>query len=309
MYILSKIKYYKDNPRILMSVVLNHLGPYIKNDELFIRLKWKLCMDYPLNIKNPQTFNEKLQWLKLNDRKSIYTTMVDKYEAKKYVGNIIGMEHIIPTIAVYDRVEDIDFDSLPDQFVMKCTHDSGGIVICKDKSKLDKVSVLKRLNYYLHRRYFWQNREWPYKNVRPRIIVEKYMEDDKTKDLRDYKFFCFDGVMKVLFIASERQSKEETKFDFFDADFHHLNIRNGHPNASVLPAKPENFEQMKLMAEKLSEHIPHLRVDFYEVNGNVFFGELTFFHWSGFVPFEPKEWDMEFGRWINLPEKYGDICL
>ena len=266
-------------------------------------------MDYPLNLDNPKTFNEKLQWLKLHDRKPIYTTMVDKYEAKNYVANIIGEEYIIPTIAVYDRVEDIDFDALPKRFVMKCTHDSGGLVICKDKSKLDKDAALKTLNHFLHRRYYYQNREWPYKNVKPRIIVEKYMEDEKTKELRDYKFFCFDGVVKALFIASERQKKgEETKFDFFDEEFRHLDIKNGHPNADTPPAKPQTFEQMKKLAEKLSLHIPHLRVDFYEVDGKVYFGELTFSHWSGFVHFEPKEWDEKFGEWINLPNDKGTDC-
>ncbi len=284
-------------------MLLDKVAPLL-SDSTLIKLKWKLCMDYPLNLDNPKTYNEKIQWLKLHDRKPVYTTMVDKYEAKKYVAKIIGEEYIIPTIAVYDRVEDINFDALPDQFVMKCTHDSGGLVICKDKSKLDKEAALKTLNRFLHRRYYYQNREWPYKNVKPRIIVEKYMEDEKTKELRDYKFFCFDGVIKALFIASDRQAKDEvTKFDFFDAEFIHLDIKNGHPNASAPIEKPETFEEMKKLAEKLSQHIPHLRVDFYEVNGKAYFGELTFSHWSGFVPFEPREWDEKFGEWIKLPNK------
>lgn len=299
--IYKKILCLITHPWKLFQFVVYHT-PYIWSDSIFLKIRFRACMGYPLNLKNPKTFNEKLQWLKIHDRKPLYTTMVDKYEAKKYVANIIGEEYIIPTIAVYDRVEDIDFDTLPNQFVMKCTHDSGGLVICKDKSELDKGAALKTLNHFLHRRYFWQSREWPYKNVKPRIIVEKYMEDEKTKELRDYKFFCFDGVVKALFIASERQVKnEETKFDFFDAEFRHLDIKNGHPNASVSIAKPETFKQMKMLAEKLSQNIPHLRVDFYEVNGKVYFGELTFTHWSGFVPFEPKEWDYKFGEWLKLP--------
>lgn len=283
-------------------IVLDKVAPLIP-DKVFIKLKWRLCMDYPLDLENPKTFNEKLQWLKLHDRKPLYTLMVDKAEAKNYVKSIIGEEFIIPTVALYNGIEDVDFKVLPDQFVMKCTHDSGGVVICRDKSKLDKNAALKTLSHFLHRRYYYQNREWPYKNVKPRIIVEKYMEDDQTKELRDYKFFCFDGEVKALFIASDRQNKdEETKFDFFDSDYNHLNIKNGHPNADVIPAKPQSFDLMKKLAAKLSKGIPHVRVDFYEVNGKVFFGELTFTHWSGFVPFEPREWDLIFGGWITIPE-------
>jgi hypothetical protein len=155
----------------------------------------------------------------------------------------------------------------------------------------------------LKRNYFWENREWPYKNVKPRIIAEAYLEDKETQELRDYKFFCFGGKVKALFIAEDRQGDEETKFDFFDADFHHLDIRNGHPNASVPPEKPLSFEKMKEMAERLSQGIPHLRVDFYEANGKIYFGELTFSHWSGFTPFEPAEWDLRFGQWLELPSK------
>lgn len=254
-------------------------------------------------MTDPITFNEKLQWLKLYDHKPVYTTMVDKYEAKQYVADRIGKEYIIPTLGVWDRFDEIDFSKLPDQFVLKCTHDSGGLVICKDKSQLDLDSARKKINNCLKRNYFWVGREWPYKNVKPRIIAEKYMEDPETKELRDYKFFCFNGVAKALFIASDRQTAgEETKFDFFDINFNHLPFTNGHPNAEIAPTKPDSFSEMVTLAEKLSKGIPHVRVDFYDVNGKVYFGELTFSHWSGFVPFRPKEWDEIFGSWIVLPE-------
>lgn len=303
MSILKKIGNYIYNPQILKRVVLNHLGSFIKDDATFIKLKWKVSdMQYLLNLENPKTFSEKLQWLKLHDRKPIYTTMVDKVEAKKYVASIIGEEYIIPTIAVWNSVDEIDWNVLPSQFVMKCSHDSGGIVICKDKSKLNKRKATEIMRKGLKRRYFWQNREWPYKDVIPRIIVEEYMEDKETNELRDYKFFCFDGVVKALFIASERQKKgEETKFDFFDENYNHLPIINGHPNAAVIPQKPIRFEDMKVLASKLSKGFPHLRVDFYEMNGKIYFGELTFSHWSGMVPFEPVEWDYKLGEWIILP--------
>lgn len=275
-----------------------------QSDEAFLKKEFRYSMGKALNLENPQTYNEKLQWLKLYDRKTIYNTMVDKYEAKKYVADIIGEEYIIPTLGVWDKFEDIDFDKLPEQFVLKCTHDSGGLSICRDKSKFDKKKAEKKIKRSLKNDFYWSGREWPYKDVKPRIIAEQYMEDTETAELRDYKFFTFNGACKLLFVASERQSKnEETKFDFFDMEYNHLDFRNGHPNAKVWPEKPKCFDEMRALAEKLSKGIPHLRVDFYEVNGKVYFGELTFFHWSGMVPFEPEEWDKTLGDWITLPEK------
>jgi len=227
---------------------------------------------------------------------------VDKFDVKKYVADRIGEEYIIPTYGVWDSFDEIDFDKLPDQFVLKCTHDSGGLVIVRDKSALDKTKARRKIEKCLKRNFYYLGREWPYKDVKPRIIAEAYMEDETTAELRDYKFFTFNGVPKVLFVASERQKEgEETKFDFFDMDYNHLPVCNGHPNASVPPKKPETFEKMRELAEKLSEGIPHLRVDFYEVNGKIYFGELTFYHWSGMVPFEPEEWDYTFGSWLELP--------
>ena len=272
-------------------------------DSLYIRLKYLWHMKKLPNLRNPKTYNEKLQWLKLHDRKPEYTRMVDKYEAKQYVAERIGEEYIVPTLGVWDHFDDIDFDSLPDQFVLKCTHDSGGVVICKNKAQLDLAAAREKLERSLKENYYWHDREWPYKNVKPRILAEQYMEDEKTGELRDYKFFCFDGAVKALFVASERQKKgEETKFDFFDADGQHLPFTNGHPNADVMPQKPERFELMKTVASKLSVGIPQLRVDFYEVNGKVYFGELTFSHWGGMMPFDPPEWDEILGSWITLPE-------
>ena len=274
------------------------------SDEKYLKTAYKIKFGKKLDLDNPQTFNEKIQWIKLYDRKPIYTTMVDKYEVKKYVADIIGEEYIIPTIGVWDKFEDIDFDSLPEQFVLKCTHDSGGLVICKDKKKLNLKKAKKKIKTCLKHSFFWGCREWPYKDVKPRIIAEKYMEDTETAELRDYKFFCFNGEAKMIFIATDRQKQgEETKFDFFDMDFNHLPFTNGHPNAQVLPQKPKCFDEMRTLAEKLSKDIPHVRVDFYEVDGKVYFGEMTFFHWSGMVPFDPPEWDEKIGSWIDLPPK------
>ena len=275
-------------------------------DKPYLKILYKGYVGKKLNLDSPKSYNEKLQWLKLFDRDSKYTKLVDKYEVKKYVSSVIGNQYIIPTLGVWDSFDDIDFASLPDRFVLKCTHDSGGVVICKDKSTFDKVKAKRIIQSSLKKNFFYEGREWPYKNVKPRIIAEKYMEDSRTQELRDYKIFTFGGVAKALFIASDRQvSSRETKFDFYDMDFKHLPFTNGHPNANASPAKPETFETMRKLAEKLSENIPHLRVDFYEVNGNVYFGELTFSHWSGMMPFDPPEWDKQFGDWITLPEING----
>ncbi len=278
------------------------LGRFIP-DKLWIQIKYLKSMGKFCNLKNPRTYNEKLQWLKLYNRKPEYTQMVDKYEAKKYVANIIGDEYIIPTVGVWDRFEDIDFDALPNQFVLKTTHDCGGVVICKDKSRLNISQTREFIQRHLKTDYYLTNREWPYKNVVPRIFAEQYMVDESGYELKDYKFFCFNGEPKALFIATDRGvDGEETKFDFFDMDFKHLPFTNGHPNSPRPVLKPRGFEQMKKLAAQLSKDIPHLRVDFYDINGQIYFGELTFFHWSGLVPFNPQEWDYTFGSWIKLPK-------
>lgn len=283
--------------------VLTKLGVYNSlSDEKFLKRLYKIEMSKELDLKNPETYNEKLQWLKLNDRNPNYSNLVDKNKVKEIVGQVIGEQYIIPTLGIWKKFDDINFDTLPNQFVLKCTHDSGGIVVCKDKKKLNYKKARNILQASLKRNFYYFSREWPYKDVEPMIIAEAYLEDDNTEELRDYKFFCFDGKVKLLFIASERQNPDtETKFDFFDRDFNHLEMTNGHPTASKIPSKPKKFEEMIKLAEQLSINIPHVRVDFYEVNGNVYFGEMTFYHWSGMVPFEPEEWDYKFGKWLKLP--------
>ena len=301
---LSGLKYYLKNPNRIYAFFSSRNLLNWMPDKAFIKMEYRCNMRRKLDLDNPRTYNEKLQWLKLYDRKPQYVKMVDKYEVKEYVANLIGEEYIIPTLGVWEKFEDIDFNALPNQFVLKCTHDSGGIVICTDKEKFNIDQARKKINKFLKRKFFYEHREWAYKDVKPRIIAEKFMEDKSTNELRDYKFFTFGGKPKLLFIASDRQNKnEETKFDFFDMDYNHLDIKNGHPNANTIPSKPQNFEEMKILAEKLSQNTPQLRVDFYEVDGKVYFGELTFFHWGGIVPFEPEEWDRTLGDWIVLPSK------
>lgn len=289
------------HPSLLLFHVVSRYPWLMQNDRKFIQIQWKNRMDYPLNLDHPKTYNEKLQWLKLYNQNPLYSVLVNKYLVKDYVAKVIGDEYIIPTLNVWDDVESIDFDSLPNQFVLKCTHDSGGLVICKDKKVLNVAEAKTKIQKSLQTDFYLLGREWPYKNVGRRVIAEQYMEDDETKELRDYKFFCFNGIPQFLFIATGRQTKDEPDFDFFDMNFNHLPFKHGHPNASVLPQKPKNFELMKSLAEKLSVGMPHVRVDLYEINGKVYFGELTFFHHSGMVPFDPQEWDYKLGQMIELP--------
>lgn len=296
------IKIIKKPTRLFFT--LDHRG-FINwiNDETYLRIAYRIAMGKKLDLKNPQSFNEKLQWLKLYDRKPEYTMMVDKQAVKDYVANLIGEEYIIPTLGVWNNADEINFSKLPNQFVLKCTHDSGGLVICTDKSKLNIAQARNKLNGCLKHNFFWGQREWPYKDVKPRIIAEKFMVDESGTELKDYKFFCFDGEPKAMFIATDRSDpNEETKFDFYDMDFNHLPFTNGHPNSTKEIKKPDGFDDMKKLAAKLSEGIPHVRVDLYNINGKLFFGELTFSHWSGLVPFVPEEWDYKFGSWINLPK-------
>lgn len=274
-------------------------------DKVFLSLKfYKYFGRFP-NWKDPQTFSEKLQWLKLYDRKPQYTTMVDKHAVKDFVASKIGKEYVIPMLGFWDMPEEIEWDKLPNQFVLKTTHGGGsdGVVICRDKATFDKERAIKILKENLKTDLYLVWREWPYKNVPKRIIAEMLIEPrPETHDIPDYKFFCFDGIVKGLFVATERQNPdEEVKFDFFDSDFNHLPFRQGHDHANITPKKPANFELMKKIAEQLSKGIPHVRVDLYDMGDRVLFGELTFFHFSGMVPFEPEEWDNTFGDWIKLP--------
>lgn len=300
----TALKLIKNNRAEFLFALVNNFR-FILSDKIFFKLIFKCRMGYDLNLDNPKTFNEKLNWLKLYDRNPFYTTLVDKYAVKQYVSNKIGPQYIIPTLGVWNNFEEIDFNMLPNQFVLKCTHDSGGLVICKDKSFFDMADAKKKLTRSLKRNYYKSYGEWPYKDVPPRIIAEKYMEDENG-ELRDYKFFCFDGIVKSLFIATDRQKKDvATKFDFFDREFNHLPFTKGHPNSIIPPTKPSCFNEMIRLAEILSENIPHVRVDLYEIKGKVYFGEMTFYDNSGIVPFNPPIYDEIWGEWIRLPSKEG----
>lgn len=285
-------------------IILMNLGIFNwLTDINFLKLKYRLVINKKLNIENYQTFNEKLQWLKLYNRNPEYTKMVDKYEAKKYVADIIGQEYIIPTLGVWDKFEDIDFDILPNQFVLKPTHTSGDIFICKDKEKINHKKLKKMVNKWLKRNYYFIHREWPYKYIKPRIIAEKYMETNEQKELIDYKFFCFNGNPKVILVCSERFSSDNMCETWFDENWNFLDIIESNHRVNKKIKKPINFSQMMEFSKKLSRDIPFIRVDFYEINGKIYFGELTFFPAAGFEKFEPEEWDKKLGDMLELPKE------
>ncbi len=271
-------------------------------DKAYIRLYYRAKFHSRCDLKHPETYNEKLNWLKLYDHRPEYSRMVDKYESKRYVADLIGEEYIIPTLGVWDTFDEIDFDALPQQFVLKCTHDSAGLAIVRDKNSFDRAAARESLTKSLKTNFYYSSREWPYKTLKPRILAEQYMEDSRYGELRDYKFFCFDGVPKVMYVVSGRL-EHKTTLDYFDLDFHHLDIQQNYPNTTKQLERPESFEQMKRLAHELSKGYPHIRVDFYEVNGAPYFGELTLYTFGGLEPFHPDRWDRVFGDWLVLPDK------
>lgn len=297
---------YIKKPYMIPLGFQNHgLGKFIP-DEMFIRCKFREQMGYSLNLRHPVTFNEKLQWLKLHDRKPLYTTLVDKYAVKEYVANIIGDEYVIPTIGVWENFDDINFKELPNQFVLKCTHDSGGLVICKDKKTLEMMGTKKKIESSLNTNYYLAGREWPYKNVQRKIIAEKYMEDEKTKDLRDYKFFCFNGKVRCYKIDFNRFTCH--KANYYDENSLLIDVgeKMCPPDHNILLEQPTRLSEMIELAQKLSHSIPFVRVDFYEVNEKVYFGEMTFYPAAGFGAFSFEGNDKMLGEWIELKSLQGD---
>ena len=300
MYKFKRVFWYMFHSPIVLIRMLWDCLYVIMPDKFFLKVRFRLYVGYWPNLDNPKTFNEKLQWLKINDIRPEYTQMVDKIAAKEYVASKVGSQYVIPTLGYWDTVDEIDWEFLPNQFVIKATNDSGGVVVCKDKGALRIEDAKLKLSTLGGRDYSKISMEYPYKNVPHRFIAEKYMEDESGFELKDYKIFCSYGKPCFLFVATGRQN-HDTRFDFYDTDFNHLPVLNGHPNADIKINKPKKFDEMLDLAARLSEGIPQVRVDLYNIDGAIYFGELTFFHWSGMVPFEPREWDYKFGDYIKLP--------
>ena len=284
-----------------MKSLLKKMSHFIP-DKLYVSVRYKMRLGYWPNLKNPQTFNEKMQWIKLYDRNPEYTVMVDKYAVKEYIAEKIGEDYLIPTLGVWDYFEDIDFDRLPDKFVLKCTHNSGGLVLCQDKSELDMEAARKKINASLKENYFWHSREWPYKNVRPRIIAEKYMENTDGTAINDYKIQCFGGEPDNILVCVDRYSDSGVKYHYFDKEWKYLPYcpYEGISEDQINIGCPERLSEMLEIAKKLSEGIPQLRVDLYEIGGKVYFGELTFFSSSGFDTDITKEADLLMGKKLML---------
>lgn len=283
----------------------HYMAMHIVPIRWYLKYTFKKRIGYPLNLENPRTFNEKLQWLKIHDRNPRYVKMVDKYEAKTYVAHLIGEKYIIPTLGVWDRFDEIDFDVLPHQFVLKCTHDSGSVVICKNKATFDKEVAKKKLELALSYNYFYSGGfEWPYKNVHPRIMAEALLQDSANSMLNsqitDYKLMCFNGRLKCSFTCTERDAPTGLRVTFFDNNWEKMPFIRHYPSSEKIIPCPINFEKMKELAEILSENLPFARIDFYEMGEKIYFGEITLYPGCGFEEFYPVTWDEKLGSWIDL---------
>lgn len=272
------------------------------SDKLYIKLFYYLNTGSKLNLNNPESFNEKLQWLKMNNKVPLYSLLADKYAVRKFIENKLGSENLIPLLGVYNNFDEINFDKLPKQFVLKCTHDSGGIVICKDKSKLDLKHAKKLMNKSLKTNYFYRGREWIYKDIKPRIVCEKLLVDESNTELKDYKFFCFNGEPKLIQVDFNRFTNHQR--NIYDIEWNMLDLSIKYPNNKNLAIKkPNKLDEMLKFASELSRGMPHVRVDFYYIEGEIYFGEMTFFHGSGYEKFTPEKYNEILGNWIELPGK------
>ena len=252
------------------------------------------------DLRNPSTFNEKLQWLKLYNHDPSYPKMADKLAMRGFVEKKAGAGHSVPVLGVWDCFDEIDFSSLPDTFVLKCNNDSGHYVICRDKRTMDMKAARKTITEGLKTNYYYQNREWVYKDIVPKVFAEQYLQQDSDDCLWDYKFFCFNGEPKIMYM--EKEASESKTEAFFDMEQNYLDLEMDDPRPDVPPQLPECFDLMRSLAEKLSEGIPFLRVDFFFINGQIYVGELTFYHQSGLTKMKPEIWDLKLGQWIRLPE-------
>lgn len=297
----NTIRYWAENPgNFIMSLGSKGKLNWMP-DKMYLKLVTSAVLGYKPEIDKPRSFNEKMQWLKLYDRKPEYTRMVDKYAVREYIAEKVGEEYLIPLVGgPWESFEEIDFGALPEQFVLKTTHDSGGVVICRDKANFDAEAAKKKLTWHLKREYFWGKREWPYKDVKPRIIAEKYMQDEGSVNLPVYKILCFNGEPKIIQTIQNDKTPEES-IDYFDTDWNLLDLRQNFPNSEVPMERPETLAEMLSLAEKLSQGHSFLRTDLYNINGKTFFSEITFYSDAGFAKFDPEAWDEILGGWIKLP--------
>ncbi|SMP65525.1 TupA-like ATPgrasp [Sphaerochaeta associata] len=292
-----------ENPSLICLFLLDKRLSRVLSDKAQISLLYRFRIGRKPNLSNPITFNEKLQWLKLHDRNPQYTNLVDKYTVREHIRNTIGDKYLVPLLGVYDSVDEIDYAKLPNQFVLKPTHTSGNVIICRDKDALDIKVTNKTLKEWMKREYFWYQREWPYKNIKPRIICEELLVDDTQVDLMDYKILCFNGEPKCLFVCLDRRSPSGLKVDFYDLNWTPLPFERHYPRSGKFIEKPECFEELLELSKILSRGISFVRVDFYIVNKQIKFGELTFYPGSGLEEFTPEEYDKTLGNWLDLSKE------
>ena len=268
-------------------------------DELYLRIAYRMVTGKTLHLNPPVTFNEKLQWLKLHNRQPLFTQMVDKYGVREFIKERIGEEYLIPVYGVWDKPENVDFSTLPDRFVLKCTHDCGGVIICRDKSKFNKEDAISTLKECMKKNFYYQGREWPYKNVIPRVYAEAYLEDKGETQLTDYKVFNFNGTPRIIQVDFDRYTDHKRKF--FDTEWNEMDVTFHQPYQSdKVIKKPACLDEMLELSRKLSAGFPHLRTDFYIVNDRLYVGEMTFFHGTGFGKWTPESFDAEMGSWLDL---------
>lgn len=291
----GKLKRYIADPYWALGCDMIKSLPNWMSDEFYIRTLWRMLMGYKLDLRNPKTFNEKLQWLKLYNHNPLYTTLVDKLRVKDWVAEKIGEEYVISTLAVWESADEIDISQLPDQFVLKCNHDSGSVVICKDKSTFDLNAAKEKLGNALKHNFYLEAREWAYKNVKPCIFAETYIQDTVYDDLITYKFLCFNGRPELMYVTVKNENIWE---NYYDMDFRLLDLNRKYHNNTYSVARPKCFEQMKIVAEKLSKDIVHVRIDLYEVDGQIYFSEYTFYDWGGLFDFNSEEWNNHLGELI-----------
>lgn len=267
----------------------------------YLKMVYRIKTGEKLHLKNPVGFNEKLNWLKLNHIHPEYTQLVDKLAVRDYIREKIGEDYLFPLLGSWNSFDDIDFDALPDKFVLKCNHDSGSVKLITDKSKMDKAALKAFFERRLAMNAYCLGREYPYKDVPPKMMAEAFMEAPDGGGINDYKFFCFQGKPKLLFVATDRAT--DVRFDFFDMDFQHLDIVNIHEQSGKEIQKPSCFEEMKSLAETLSQGMEFVRIDLYEIGGRVYFGEFTFFHGGGFYLFHPAHWEKDLGDLLPLEQQ------
>lgn len=292
-----------DKHQILVAIFNNIIHTGITDlipDKAYLKLAYRIHFGKKLDLENPVDFNEKLQWLKLHSDDPKYVTMVDKVLVKDYVSKIIGNEYIIPTIGVYNTFDEIDFSTVPERFVIKCNHDSGSVIICNDKNECDFQAMKKKIMKCLRKSSFYWGREKPYKYVDRKILIEENIQKDPSEEINDYKLMCFSGKVKCSFVCTDRFSKDGLKVTFFDNEWNVMPFERHYPKSRVTIPKPRHYDEMVRLAEMLSKDLPFVRVDFYEVNDRVYFGELTLFPGCGWEEFTPAEWDTKLGEWIDL---------